>query len=80
MSLFSRSSQPQTTDLEPQPGGMQELAQTALDKLKKAAVRQIADMRALQPKLTDKREERTLLEAIEEAEVAIRGGGTVFLR
>ena len=45
----------------------------ALDKLKKAAVRQIADMRSLQPKLTDKREERALLEAIEEAEVASKG-------
>jgi hypothetical protein len=45
----------------------------ALDKLKKAAVRQIAEMKALQPKLTEKREVNALLEAIEEAEVASKG-------
>lgn len=45
----------------------------ALDKLKKAAVRQIAEMKSLQPKLTEKREINALLEAIEEAEVASKG-------
>ncbi len=45
----------------------------ALDKFKKAATRQIVEMRALAPKLTGKREERALLEAIEEAEVASKG-------
>jgi hypothetical protein len=45
----------------------------ALDKFKKAASRQITELRALTSKLTDKREERALLEAIEEAEVASKG-------
>ena len=45
----------------------------ALDKLKKAAGRHVAEMRALQPKLTEKREVNALLEAIEEAEVASKG-------
>lgn len=45
----------------------------ALDKLKKAAIRQIAEMKALQPTLTEKREINALLEAIEEAEVASKG-------
>lgn len=45
----------------------------ALDKLKKAASRQITELRALSSKLADKREERALLEAIEEAEVASKG-------
>jgi hypothetical protein len=45
----------------------------ALDKLKKGALRQIAEMKALQPKLTEKREINALLEAIEEAEVASKG-------
>lgn len=45
----------------------------ALDKLKKAATREVAEMRALAPRITDKREERALLEAIEEAEAASKG-------
>lgn len=45
----------------------------ALDKLKKAAVRQLAELKTLQSKLTDKREVNALLEAIEEAEVASKG-------
>jgi hypothetical protein len=40
----------------------------ALNKFKEAAVRQIPLLRALTPQLTDKREQRALEEAIEEAE------------
>jgi hypothetical protein len=40
----------------------------ALNKFKEAAVRQIPLLRALAPQLTDKREQRALEEAIEEAE------------
>ncbi len=49
------------------------LLNKALDKFKKAASRQITELRALTSKLNDKREERALLEAIEEAEVASKG-------
>jgi hypothetical protein len=40
----------------------------ALNKFREAAVRQIPQLRALSAKLTDKREQRALEEAIEEAE------------
>jgi hypothetical protein len=40
----------------------------ALNKFKEAAVRQIPLLRALAPQLTDKREQRALEEAIQEAE------------
>ncbi|MEP7274170.1 MAG: hypothetical protein ABI882_21935 [Acidobacteriota bacterium] len=49
------------------------LVAKALDKLKKAATRQLVEMRALAGKVTDKREERALAEAIEEADVASKG-------
>jgi hypothetical protein len=45
----------------------------ALEKLKKAAIRQITELKTLQPKLTEKREVNALLEAIEEMEVASKG-------
>ena len=45
----------------------------ALDKLKAAATRQIAALRALAPQMTEKREQRALLEAIDEADVAAKG-------
>ena len=45
----------------------------ALDKLKKAATRQIGELKALAPGMTDKREQRALLEAIDEAEAAAKG-------
>ncbi|MCI0387970.1 MAG: hypothetical protein MOB07_04275 [Acidobacteria bacterium] len=40
----------------------------ALSKFRESAVRQIPQLRALAPQLTDKREQRALVEAIEEAE------------
>ncbi len=49
------------------------LVAKALDRLKKAATRQLGEMRALTAKITDKREERALAEAIEEADVASKG-------
>ena len=45
----------------------------ALNKFKEAAVRQIAEMKALAPKISDAREQRALAEAIAEAEVASKG-------
>jgi hypothetical protein len=45
----------------------------ALDKLKAAATRQIVALRALAPQMTEKREQRALLEAIDEADVASKG-------
>lgn len=45
----------------------------ALNKFKEAAVRQIAEMKALAPKITDAKAQRALLEAIAEAEVASKG-------
>ena len=50
-----------------------ELVPKALNKFKEAATRQIVQLRALAPQLTDKREQRALLEAIEEAETATKG-------
>jgi len=45
----------------------------ALDKLKKAATRQIGELKALAPGMTDKRDQRALLEAIDEADAASKG-------
>lgn len=45
----------------------------ALNKFKEAAARQIAEMKALAPKLADAREQRALAEAIGEAEIASKG-------
>ena len=45
----------------------------ALNKFKEAAVRQIAEMKALAPKITEAKAQRALLEAIAEAEVASKG-------
>ncbi len=50
-----------------------ELLSKALSKFKEATTRQLAQLRALAPQLTDKREQRALLEAIEEAETAAKG-------
>jgi hypothetical protein len=44
----------------------------ALNKFKEAAMRQIPQLRALAPQLTDKREQRALAEAIEEAETVTK--------
>ena len=49
------------------------LLSKALDKLKAAATRQIVALRALAPQMTEKREQKALLEAIDEAEVAAQG-------
>ena len=45
----------------------------ALDKLKKAATRQVGELKALAPSMTDKREQRALLDAIDEADAASKG-------
>jgi hypothetical protein len=45
----------------------------ALDKLKKAATRQVGELKALAPGMSDKRDQTALLEAIEEAEAAAKG-------
>jgi hypothetical protein len=45
----------------------------ALDKLKKGVARQIGELKALAPGLTNKQEQNALLEAIEEAEAAAKG-------
>lgn len=45
----------------------------ALEKFKEAAVRQMAELRALAPKMADARAERALQEAIDEANVASKG-------
>lgn len=50
-------------------GGKDKLLPKALNKFKEAATRHIPQLRALAPKLTDKREQRALAEAIEEAEI-----------
>jgi hypothetical protein len=49
------------------------LLSKALDKLKTAATRQIVALKALAPQMTEKREQRALLEAIDEADVASKG-------
>lgn len=45
----------------------------ALSKIKEAATRQIQQLRAFAPQLTEKKEQRALLEAIEEAETVTKG-------
>jgi len=45
----------------------------ALAKFKEAATRQLAQLRALAPQMTDKREQQALADAIEEAETATKG-------
>jgi hypothetical protein len=49
-------------------GGKDNSLQKALSKFKEAITRQIPQLRALAPGLTDKKEQRALSEAIEEAE------------
>jgi hypothetical protein len=53
-------------------GGNDKLLPKALNKFKEAATRHVAQLRALAPQLTDKREQRALAEAIEEAEVVTK--------
>jgi hypothetical protein len=53
-------------------GGNDKLLPKALNKFKDAATRHIAQLRAMVPQLTDKREQRALTEAIEEAEVVTK--------
>jgi hypothetical protein len=50
-------------------GGKDKLLPKALSKFKEAATRHIPQLRALAPQLTEKREQRALAEAIEEAEI-----------
>jgi hypothetical protein len=50
-------------------GTKDKLLPKALNKFKEAATRHIPQLRALTPQLTDKREQRALAEAIEEAEI-----------
>ncbi|HWQ34224.1 MAG TPA: hypothetical protein VNQ79_15355 [Blastocatellia bacterium] len=45
----------------------------ALSKFKEAATRQIPQLRALAPQMTEKKEQHALLEAIEEAETVTKG-------
>lgn len=45
----------------------------ALNKFKEGATRHLAQLRALQPQLTDAKERRALAEAMEEAETATKG-------
>ena len=54
-------------------GSKNPLIPKALSKIKEAASRQIAELRKLAPQLTDKREQRALAEAIEEAETVTKG-------
>jgi hypothetical protein len=54
-------------------GSKNDLLAKALKKFKEAASRQIAELRALTPQLTDKRDQRALAEAIEEAETVTKG-------
>src|SRR5262245_23500413 len=54
-------------------GAKNSLLPKALKKFKEAATRQVAELRALGPQLTDKREQRALAEAIEEAETVTKG-------
>lgn len=49
-------------------GGKDNLLPKALSKFKEAAARHVAQLRALAPQMTDKREQRALAEAVEEAE------------
>jgi len=53
-------------------GGKDKLLPKALNKFKESATQHIPQLRALQPQLTDKREQRALAEAIEEAEIVTK--------
>src|SRR5262245_55878602 len=53
-------------------GGDTKLLPKALNKFKDAATRHIPQLRALAPQLTEKREQRALAEAIEEAEIVTK--------
>ncbi|HEY6401844.1 MAG TPA: hypothetical protein VI479_10575 [Blastocatellia bacterium] len=53
-------------------GGNDKLLPKALNKFKEAATKHIAQMRALAPQLTEKREQKALAEAIEEAEIVTK--------
>ena len=53
-------------------GGKDNLLPKALNKFKEAATRHISQLRALTPQLTEKREQRALAEAIEEAEIVTK--------
>jgi hypothetical protein len=53
-------------------GGKDNSLQKALSKFKEAVTKQIPQLRALAPRLTDKREQRALAEAIEEAETVTK--------
>jgi hypothetical protein len=52
--------------------GKDNLLPKALSKFKEAVTKQIAQLRALAPQLTDRKEQRALLEAIEEAETVTK--------
>lgn len=54
-------------------GSKNSLVPKALNKFKEAASRQIAQLRQFSAQLTDKREQRALAEAIEEAETVTKG-------
>jgi hypothetical protein len=54
-------------------GSRNPLIPKALSKLKEAASRQVAQLRQFSAQLTDKREQRALAEAIEEAETVTKG-------
>jgi hypothetical protein len=53
-------------------GGTDKLLPKALNKFKEAATKHITQLRAMAPQLADKREQRALAEAIEEAEVVTK--------
>lgn len=53
-------------------GGKDNLLPKALNKFKEAATRHISQLRALASQMTDKREQRALAEAIEEAETVTK--------
>ncbi|HEU0184028.1 MAG TPA: hypothetical protein VFS27_01855 [Blastocatellia bacterium] len=53
-------------------GGNDKLLPKALNKFKEAATKQVAQLRALAPQLTEKREQKALAEAIEEAEIVTK--------
>jgi hypothetical protein len=52
--------------------GKDNLLPKALSRFKEAVTKQIAQLRALAPQFTDRREQRALLEAIEEAETVTK--------
>lgn len=52
--------------------GKDNLLPKALSKFKEAVIKQIPQLRALAPQITDRKEQRALLEAIEEAETVTK--------